>query len=277
MTAIPLAAVKIGRRLNKIQQKWIAPPQDRPWAKIYIDEMDGKSWRSLSMNARRMYDALICQHYRYCQGSNGELQISYTGFKRAGITNDRYVRRAQDELIAAGKISLGRRINPDQRQIGMLTTYELLSYRERKGFAERASRGFVWIPLDVMESPAWCGLSINARRIMDRLLIENHRHRGEANGKLRISYRQLADHGIGWRLIKKSVMELIDGELIEVTNKEWRGCYKPHNLYRITFLGTVDGPATWKGRNVIPMPKKPSHKSWKEVLLTEFKKRGAAQ
>jgi hypothetical protein len=59
-------------RLNKIQQKWVDPPRDKQWAKIYIDEMDGEGWRSLSVNARRMYDALICQHYRYIQGSNGE-------------------------------------------------------------------------------------------------------------------------------------------------------------------------------------------------------------
>jgi hypothetical protein len=69
-------------RLNKIQQKWIA--RGKQWARIFIDEMDGESWRSLSVNARHMYDALICQQFRYWQGSNGELQVSFSGFQRAG-------------------------------------------------------------------------------------------------------------------------------------------------------------------------------------------------
>jgi hypothetical protein len=90
-------------RLNKIQQKWIAPPRGNPWAQIYIDEMDGESWRSLSVNARRMYDALIWKHYRYYQRSNGELQISYSEFQRAGIPNRREIIGSQAGTCGSGQ------------------------------------------------------------------------------------------------------------------------------------------------------------------------------
>jgi hypothetical protein len=259
-------------RLNKIQQKWIAPPRGKQWARIFIDEMDGESWRSLSVNARRMYDALICQHFRYWQGSNGELQVSYSGFQRAGIPNRREVAAAKRELIAAGKIACESRPNPDPNLKRPLTVYELPTYRKSGGFLQEANRAFVWIPVEVMESPAWCNLSINAKRVMDRLLIENRRHEGEGNGKLRVSYSQFVGHGIGRRLIAPALRELAEAGLLDISTEPRMGEYVGPNLYRITFIGTVDGPATWRMPNVTPLPKKPKRKSRKEVLLDDFKR-----
>jgi hypothetical protein len=69
-------------------------------------------------------------------------------------------------------------------------------YGEVAGFLKTASRRFVWAPVEVMESPEWCRLSINARRVMDRLLIENVRHKSGSNGKLRISFRQFVGYGV---------------------------------------------------------------------------------
>jgi len=87
---------KPGIALSKIQQRWIAPPKDKPWVKIPIDVMDGERWHSLSVNDRRMLDALMCQHFRYFQRSNGDLEISFGGFLRAGITHRRYVAASKD-------------------------------------------------------------------------------------------------------------------------------------------------------------------------------------
>jgi hypothetical protein len=118
-------------------------------AKLYIEEMDGEGWRSLSVNARRMYDALICQHFRYCQRSNGELQISYSGFQRAGIPNRREVSTAKKELIASGKIEAkqGFDISPDLKPP---TLFELTSYCKPNGYLQNANRAFVWVPLEVI-------------------------------------------------------------------------------------------------------------------------------
>ena len=155
--------------------------------------MDGESWRGLSVNARRVLDAIVAHHFRYWQQSNGELQISYRGFERGGVTR-RLIGSAIQELQAAGLIET-KAGSPTNDTLRPPTLYALPTYRETKG------RRFVWVPLEVMESPAWCGLSINARRILDRLLVENARRVLEAiiahhfrylqqsNGELQISYR----------------------------------------------------------------------------------------
>jgi hypothetical protein len=127
-----------------------------------------------------------------------------------------------------------------------------------------------------MESPA-CGLSINAKRIMDRLLIENWRHCSQGNEKLRVSYGQFVGHGVGRRHIAPALRELVKAGLLEICGGERTGKFDGPNRYRITFLGTIDGPATWKAPNVIPLPEKPRRKSWKEALIDEFRKGDAEQ
>ena len=53
--------------------------------------------------------------------------------------------------------------------------YRLCMYdkAEADGFQETAKRLFAFVPLDVMESQEWFTLSINARRILEHLLIVN--------------------------------------------------------------------------------------------------------
>jgi hypothetical protein len=100
----------------------------------------------------------------------------------------------------------------------------------------------IWIPLWILKSEAWRNLSINARRVIYRLLIENTNHRAERNGKLRVSFDQFVDHGVGRRLIKPALDELVDSRLIVITKGPPRGTLRAPNLYRITFLGTLEGP-----------------------------------
>jgi hypothetical protein len=93
----------------------------------------------------------------------------------------------------------------------------LPSYLQKSGYVQSSNRAFAWVPIEVMESPAWCGLSINAKRVMDRLLIENWRHKGEGNGRLRMPYRQFVGHGIGRRLIAPVLRELAEAGLLAFT------------------------------------------------------------
>jgi DNA-binding transcriptional ArsR family regulator len=234
-------------RLNKRQLQWICPPKDRPWARLFIDVIDGEHWRGLSVNARRVLDALIAQHFLYCQKDNGDLQISYRGFEKIGVT-PRFVGPAIRELKAAGMVEVKKGI-PHNGIMRPPSLYEIVMYRPLKGngFQKKVSRRFVWVPIEVMESPGWRGLSLNARRILDRLLIENLNHKSETNGGLRVSYRQFVDHGVTWRKIGKAIRELIEAGLIEVkAGEKRRGPMVPPNTYRLTFLGTTDGPPTWK-------------------------------
>ena len=160
---------------------------------MFVDVIQGEAWRGLSVNARRVHDALTCQHFRYDQRDNGDLQISYRGFARAGVT-ERKLAPAIRELVAAGFIATRQGLPPN----GIMrppTLYGLAVYA-MAGIVKAASRPFVFVPVEVMESPEWCALSINARRIMDRLLIENFRHRAEENGTLQVSFRQFAECGV---------------------------------------------------------------------------------
>jgi hypothetical protein len=257
-------------RLSKIQQEWIKPR--KPFAMIFIDDMDRESWHSLSVNERRMLDALICHHFRCHQKSNGDLQISYSAFRRAGITSDQRVAIAQARLAELGLIGFKQGVNPDPNLRCPPLLYEILLYRQNK-----EGWRFVWLPLEVMESPDWCRLSINARRVMDRLLIENARHKGEANGQLRMSFKQFIDHGISGRsTVSNALQELTGAGLLRVTKPPRMGKIDAPNLYTITFYGTVNGPHTWQPSNVVslPLPEKPRAKrpSFKTILADDFKR-----
>ena len=57
----------------------------------------------------------------------------------------------------------------------------------------KRSSQFIMLPRDLLESDAWRGLGINARRFLDFLMIEHLRHGGKHNGYLLAPQRQLED------------------------------------------------------------------------------------
>jgi len=237
--------------LNRWQQKCIAPPANKVWARLYLDTFDSEPWRDLTINARRVLDALICHHFRHAQQENGKLEISYSGFQRAGVSNRDYVGPSIEALIDAGILNITGESIPSRRYGILPKTYEIAMYRDATsaGYIQKANRAFIWIPVEVLESPAWCGMSINEHRMLDRMLIENIRHRSEHNGRLRVSYQQFEGIGIGHRLIAPAAKGLVASGFLAITKgRRGKGVLKPPNLYRLTFLGTVDAPATWRQR-----------------------------
>jgi hypothetical protein len=48
------------------------------------------------------------------------------------------------------------------------------------------------------------------------------------------------------RLISRAVNELIEAGLLAVAHGAKRGSQRPLNRYRLTFLGTLNGPPTWR-------------------------------
>lgn len=68
-------------------------------------------------------------------------------------------------------------------------------------------RPWVWLETEMLASPAWRALSINARRLIDFLLIEHRNHAGRENGKLRAPYRQLQEFGLTAELIRPAIDE----------------------------------------------------------------------
>src|SRR5271166_5306500 len=58
--------------------------------------------------------------------------------------------------------------------------------------------------------------------------------------------RQFEICGVGMRLISRAVNELIEAGLLAVAHGAKRGSQRPLNRYRLTFLGTLNGPPTWR-------------------------------
>jgi hypothetical protein len=131
-------------------------------------------------------------------------------------------------------------------------------------YADETKRAFAWVHLDFLESKSYRGLSINARRVLERLLIENTRHRYKENGNLRVSSRQFAGSLNGRRHIAKAIHELQESGLLDITKGKPNGKFAAPNLYRLKFLGTIDGPSTWRQRERDAIPEKtiPTTQKW---------------
>jgi hypothetical protein len=99
-------------------------------------------------------------------------------------------------------------------------------------------------PIRMLRSPAYCALSLSARRVLDRVEIEMADHGGTDNGKLPVTYDDFARYGIDRHAISPAIRETIALGFLEVTesgragNAEWR---KP-NLFRLTYRHTNYNP-----------------------------------
>jgi len=128
---------------------------------------------------------------------------------------------------------------------------------------------WVFIPFSLMESLAFRSLSINARRALDRLIVENGRHNRLENGELRVSARQFHEWGVTKDCLTPDTRELEEKELLVTTPGEVTGALRPPNIFRLNFFGTLEKPATneWRkwtgqqwpstppGQNIIDVPK----------------------
>ena len=120
------------------------------------------------------------------------------------------------------------------------------------GRSSAKQRAFTKSYLDLLESDAWHFLSINARRLVDFLMIENMRHGGKRNGQLVAPREQLEKFGIGARHISAAIEEV---ERVGVVDCR-RGAGRQPNTYTLTWLPLGDGTAPsdrWRSyRNGFP-------------------------
>ena len=114
----------------------------------------------------------------------------------------------------------------------------------RRHSGQRVSRHeceapFAQLPLSLVGGVVLSALSITARRVLDRLIAEHLKHGGRENGRLHVSYRQLAQ----WTRandgnIPPALAELVDLGLLVITHGE-RVAGSPKiapNVYRLTFF-----------------------------------------
>jgi hypothetical protein len=113
-----------------------------------------------------------------------------------------------------------------------------------------AGEPFCWYTREMLLAPAFSEASINCRRLISALEVENMSHAGTENGNLLMPYNQL----VRWwhiprRLIRQTIDEAIKRGLIEERRSGWRLSYAKSmpNTFRLTFRPAREGtPPQWK-------------------------------
>lgn len=123
--------------------------------------------------------------------------------------------------------------------------------------------GWMAISRELLECPAYRSLSVNARKALDRLIIEHIAHGRTENGKLIVTHDQLYDYGVTFGSIADALEELAYKKLVKmVKGRAGNGTAHP-SVFTLTFDGTGDGaPATneWKRFTM------PEARLWSEVV-----------
>lgn len=126
--------------------------------------------------------------------------------------------------------------------------------KDRKRRSPPKGEPWVWFTRELLESEAWGAMSINARRVLDALLLDHMAHAGCENGRLCATYDQLVQNGVGRRHVRAAFQELDFLGLVKLTERGGRyGGTRYPSMYRLTFYTHADGtPATndWKAINV---------------------------
>jgi hypothetical protein len=105
------------------------------------------------------------------------------------------------------------------------------------------TEAFVKISSDLIES-AWRSLGINARRLLDFLMLEHMRHGGKANGRLIAPRRQLEKFRIGQHFVSSAIEECQRVGLHFCQ----RGTGRSLSRYTVTWLPLSDGQAPPDGK-----------------------------
>jgi hypothetical protein len=109
---------------------------------------------------------------------------------------------------------------------------------------------FIWHQASLLRSPAWQERSINCRRLIDFLLIEQMAHGGLKNGDLHAPYAQLVQFGIGRRLIPSAIEEAEHLGLVRIKRGARKGSqYNETSCFRLTFYATrqlMSGSWVWQ-------------------------------
>lgn len=122
---------------------------------------------------------------------------------------------------------------------------------------------FVALTLDMLTSVAWQALGINARRLLDRLMVEHLRHAGRCNGDLQVTYLQFDSAGLDKKRVKEAIRQATFLGFIRHNRDELGERTKVATSFRLTFLPT---------RTVGPVGdfKEPPTDEWRSIGRTHI-------
>ena len=107
---------------------------------------------------------------------------------------------------------------------------------------------FAWFTSKLMRSPAFRAMSLNARKLVDRVQIEHMSQGGASNGNLVVTYADLVEWGIRRNSIAPAIAEVVALGLLE--HRPGRASHiagRGHpQIFRISWLPTADEPPSTK-------------------------------
>ena len=113
----------------------------------------------------------------------------------------------------------------------------------------KAEPPFVWISGELLNSPVWRALGLNSMRLINRIMLEHCQHGGIDNGKLPVTHADFEAYGLTRNFVAAAVQETEFLGLVRCKRGGRFGDAKKASIYRLTWIGTVEAPATneWKG------------------------------
>lgn len=102
---------------------------------------------------------------------------------------------------------------------------------------------WIWLTADMLCSPAFRVLSLNARRALERLILEHLQHAGTANGRLIVTYGDFTRWGVRRNAVAKSLDELEAVGIVCKTKQGGFSCGSERNAstYRLEWLPDCEG------------------------------------
>lgn len=113
------------------------------------------------------------------------------------------------------------------------------------------AKQFIWYGREMIESPAYRVLSLQARKVMRRLELEHLAHGGQENGRLPCRYQDFVEYGCRKNTLAAALIEVqVLGFAITVRlgTKAFANIPGKATTFRLTYLASRDGPASneWK-------------------------------
>jgi len=88
---------------------------------------------------------------------------------------------------------------------------------------------WVWVTANLLASYAWRAMTVNAKRVLERILLEHMAHAGKENGRLQVTHRQFIEAGVSRDYVGDAIDELAHLRLVKITTRGRGGAGTGHS------------------------------------------------
>ena len=119
-----------GKVAGKRWRKLVSPPEGEPFIWHTREMLTSPAWRAMSINCRRLLDALEVDHMNHAGTENGNLMATYDQLREYGCPRSE-IRAAVDEAVFLGLVKVKR--GGRWAESNQPSTYRLTYYADRDG------------------------------------------------------------------------------------------------------------------------------------------------